>query len=139
LVTGCFLAILFSNPLPLGRHSNLFLLTLWHLDTLTLGLLRRTGGHFYIFKPNLLYYIPKSCVTRRSRLSRRDLKIFFPRVVPGTPCARVGKVSSKNNKNWYMRLVDFEVPNKIQPIVIQRAVIQMVPCTIMLWCSVRST
>lgn len=32
----------------------------------------------------------------------------------GTPCARVRKASSKNNKNWYARLADFEVPNAIQ-------------------------
>jgi len=28
----------------------------------------------------------------------------------------------KNNKNWYMMLADFKVPNKIQPVMIWQAV-----------------
>lgn len=33
-----------------------------------------------------------------------------------------GKCLQKNNKNWYMRLVDLYVPNKLKPVVIQRVV-----------------
>lgn len=63
---------------------------------------------------------------RRLRLSRHDLKIFFPRVTSGRPCVRVEKVSSKNNKNWYLRLVDLYVPDKIQLVMIWRVVIRVV-------------
>lgn len=38
-----------------------------------------------------------------------------------------------------MRLADFDVPNKIQPVMIWRAVIQMVSFTITLVCYARST
>lgn len=38
-----------------------------------------------------------------------------------------------------MRLEDFDVPDKIQPVMIWWAVMQMVPCMITLVCSERST
>ena len=38
-----------------------------------------------------------------------------------------------------MRLADFDVPDKIQPVMIWRAVIQMISCTITLVCFERST
>ncbi len=60
--------------------------------------------------------------------------MFFLRIVSGMPYARVRKVSSKNNKNWYVRLVDFNVPDKIQPAMLWRVVIQMASCTITLVC-----
>lgn len=46
------------------------------------------------------------------------------------------KSPQKKKKNWYMRLGDFDVPNTIQPVMVWRAVMQMIPCTTTLVCFV---
>jgi hypothetical protein len=55
-----------------------------------------------------------SCDTQRPRLLRHGFKIFFVRIAPGKPCARVQKIFFQKNKNWRKKLADFNVPNTIQ-------------------------
>jgi len=111
-----------------------------YADPLTLGhygpqLLRQLGAISFYIQNHSDILFSKSCVTRRSWLPRHGLRMFFPRIALGTPCARVRKISSKNNNNWYIGLADFEVPNKIQFVMIWRMVMQMALCTKMLGAS----